>query len=82
MSTLLINRLICTADKRLGRDGIEDFKQHPFFEGMDWSSIRKTEPPYKPEFTSDTDTRNFDPYDPEEEGRTKHVSISVSFQCY
>jgi serine/threonine-protein kinase MRCK len=63
----LIKKLICDADVRLGKNGINDFKDHPFFEGIDWDNIRSQIPPYIPEFTSDTDTRNFEPYEPEDE---------------
>ena len=61
-------RLICDANVRLGQHGIEDFKNHCFFTGIDWNNIRTQTPPYIPEFTSDTDTRNFEPYEPEDEG--------------
>ena len=66
-------RLICDAEKRLGQHGIDDFKKHKFFEGIDWDNIRTQTPPYIPEFTSDTDTRNFEPYEPEEE-KANHVN--------
>lgn len=67
--------LICDAEERLGQTGIDDFKKHPFFEGIDWENIRSQTPPYIPEFTSDTDTRNFEPYEPDDPG---HVRVLLS----
>ena len=42
-------RLICGAEVRLGQNGIEDFKNHPWFAGVDWSTITHQQAPYIPE---------------------------------
>eukprot|EP00051_Salpingoeca_urceolata_P011553 m.143355 g.143355 ORF g.143355 m.143355 type:complete len:1770 (-) comp17163_c0_seq4:109-5418(-) len=59
----LIRKLCCKAELRLGRGGLEDFKTHPFFEGVDWDNLANSEAPYKPEVKSATDTSNFDAVD-------------------
>ncbi|XP_068115537.1 serine/threonine-protein kinase MRCK gamma isoform X2 [Hyperolius riggenbachi] len=56
----LIMNLICRREKRLGRGGISDFKNHTFFRGIDWENIRTAVPPYVPEVDNPADTSNFD----------------------
>jgi hypothetical protein len=36
----LILCLITTPERRLGQGGIDDFKSHPFFAGIQWDTIR------------------------------------------
>ncbi|KFO22211.1 Serine/threonine-protein kinase LATS2 [Fukomys damarensis] len=62
----LITKLCCSADCRLGRDGADDLKAHPFFSTIDFSSdIRKQPAPYVPTISHPMDTSNFDPVDEE-----------------
>nr|CAB3229242.1 serine/threonine-protein kinase MRCK alpha [Phallusia mammillata] len=56
----LMSKLVCDANQRLGANGVNDFKKHPFFVGIDWENLTNTTPPYQPEFSSPTDTCNFD----------------------
>lgn len=36
----IMQKLITTADKRLGNFGVAEIKAHPFFKGIDWKNIR------------------------------------------
>lgn len=56
----LIRKLICPAAQRLGSNNLEEVKNHPFFEGIEWDNIRDMIPPYKPEVSNNVDTSNFD----------------------
>lgn len=56
----LIKRLCTSAEQRLGRyGGADEIKQHPFFRGVDWDTIRKVDAPFIPKLRSITDTRFF-----------------------
>ena len=57
----LIKNMITDPNKRLGKNGAEEIKSHPFFKGVDWENIRDTmKPPFIPELENDYDTKYFD----------------------
>ncbi|KAJ2541849.1 Serine/threonine-protein kinase [Coemansia sp. RSA 1933] len=59
-SVHLIRSLLCDQQNRLGRNGAWEIKQHPFFNGVDWTSLRtRTRPPWIPPLSSITDTSHF-----------------------
>jgi len=62
----LLKKLICDANERLGVNGVEEIKIHPFFAGVDWKRIRDKKSPNIPELKSDIDTSNFDHFEEEE----------------
>lgn len=62
----LISKLINNADERLGKNGVNEIKAHPFFCGIDWKKIRNKKAPFIPEIKNITDTKYFDKFDEEE----------------
>lgn len=55
----MIRRLISAPEERLGRHGAQEIKDHPFFAGVDWSTIRQIDAPFVPHLQSVTDTSYF-----------------------
>ncbi|KAI8063888.1 Serine/threonine-protein kinase orb6 [Gongronella butleri] len=55
----LIRRLICEPENRLGRNGVQEIKAHPFFYGVNWENIRNEPSPHVPQLQSITDTSYF-----------------------
>ncbi|XP_073192112.1 rho-associated protein kinase 2 isoform X3 [Lepidochelys kempii] len=58
----LICDFLTDREVRLGRNGVEEIKQHPFFKSdqWNWDNIRETAAPVVPELSSDIDSSNFD----------------------
>ncbi|CDS05593.1 hypothetical protein LRAMOSA08121 [Lichtheimia ramosa] len=60
--SLLRGLLTRDPNERLGNNGPEHIKNHPFFASIDWRKLlqKKLQPPFKPTVESAYDTTNFD----------------------
>lgn len=56
---LIKKLLVLDPAKRLGANGADEIKQHPFFKGVNWSTLRKQQAPVIPEPKNEIDTSNF-----------------------
>lgn len=58
----LIESFLTDQSDRLGKNGIEEIKTHPFFKNENWTfdNIHQSVPPVIPDLKSDDDTSNFD----------------------
>ncbi|CAI5738212.1 unnamed protein product [Peronospora destructor] len=43
-----VRRLICNAENRLGTGSVEEIKRHPWFNGVNWATLRSIQAPYVP----------------------------------
>ena len=60
----ILKKLINDPEKRLGRNGAEEIKRHPYFKNIDWQHIKETLiPPFIPELSGPYDTTYFDEYE-------------------
>ena len=56
----LISKMINNSDERLGKNGVEEIKAHPFFRDVDWDNIRNIKAPFIPDIKNDYDTKYFE----------------------
>lgn len=41
-------------------DGVDDLMSHPWFKGVDWSSLHRSHPPFRPNLSHPADTKHFE----------------------
>ena len=77
----LIFKMINNSKNRLGKNGAEEIKKHPFFNGVDWDNIMETKPPFIPFLKNEYDTSYFEnfevkePFYPKVKNRFKRKDI-------
>lgn len=59
----LIKAMVNHADKRLGLNGVDEIKKHPFFKKFDWNNVKNMKPSFIPELKNDWDTVYFDEFE-------------------
>ncbi|XP_039184525.1 rho-associated protein kinase 1 isoform X3 [Crotalus tigris] len=76
----LICGFLTDREVRLGRNGMEEIKRHPFFKNDQWSweNLRDTVAPVVPDLSSDIDTSNFDDLE-EDKGEEETFPIPKAF---
>ncbi|KAF7548723.1 hypothetical protein G7046_g8576 [Stylonectria norvegica] len=55
----LIRSMVCNTENRLGRGGAHELKNHAFFRGVEFDSLRRIRAPFEPRLTSNIDTTYF-----------------------
>ncbi|XP_063715318.1 serine/threonine-protein kinase Genghis Khan-like isoform X3 [Symsagittifera roscoffensis] len=57
----LLLKFLCKAEKRFGKNGLGEIKEHPWFaNSVDFDTIHTAAPPYHPDIKGPEDTSNFD----------------------
>ena len=59
----LIYKLVCDKDTRLGTNGAQEIKNHPYFADVNWANLRTSRAPWVPIVKTDVDSDNFDKFE-------------------
>ena len=85
----ILRKLINDPESRLGANGADEIKSHPFFKGIKWNRIKETlTPPFIPELANNYDTKYFDefeedePFYPINNGNQKEKKYQKKDMCF
>ncbi|KZV32976.1 serine/threonine-protein kinase tricorner-like [Dorcoceras hygrometricum] len=71
----LISKLLCSVNQRLGSNGADEIKSHPWFSGINWDNIYLMEAAFLPEVNDELDTQNFEKFEEsDDQSRTSSKS--------
>lgn len=78
----LMKKLITDAEHRIGSgdQGVPKMMAHPWFKGVDWENLRKTNAPIKPIISAPDDTRNFDEFEDDSDEETEQAVVDRTFK--
>ncbi|WMV31908.1 hypothetical protein MTR67_025293 [Solanum verrucosum] len=71
----ITSKLLCNVTERLGSNGTDEIKAHPWFKGIDWDKIYQMEAAFIPEVNDELDTQNFEKFE-ESESHSQSTSRS------
>ena len=63
----LLIKLLSDSNSRIGKNGVNEIKDHPFFKGINWNKIKDMKPSFIPQIKSDCDVQYFDIYEKTED---------------
>ncbi|BFG42936.1 hypothetical protein CerSpe_292100 [Prunus speciosa] len=69
----LISKLLCNVNQRLGTNGADEIKVHPWFDGTEWDKLYQMDAAFIPEVNDDLDTQNFEKFE-ESDSQTQSSS--------
>ena len=84
----ILKKLINDPDKRLGLNGAQEIKKHPYFKNINWQKIKETlVPPFIPVLNGPYDSRYFDEYEETEpfyplNNNTKYKKYQKKDMCF
>ena len=82
----LIYKMINNSSDRLGKNGADEIKRHPFFNGVDWENIRSSTPPFIPTLKNECDTKYFEKFEEKEsfypKQRNKYQRNDIEYLGY
>lgn len=70
--------LVCNTENRLGRGGADEIKNHRFFRGVDFSSLRRIRAPFEPKLSSNVDTAYFPTDEIDQTDNATHLKAAAA----
>jgi protein-serine/threonine kinase len=74
----LIRSLVCNTENRLGRVSADEIKNHKFFRGVDFASLRRIRAPFEPKLTSNVDTAYFPTDEIDQTDNATHLKAAAA----
>ncbi|PSS20138.1 hypothetical protein M430DRAFT_138323 [Amorphotheca resinae ATCC 22711] len=74
----LIRSLVCNTENRLGRGGADEIKNHKFFRGVEFDTLRRIRAPFEPKLSSNVDTTYFPTDEIDQTDNATHLKAAAA----